>query len=195
MTKLVGLIVVCSPRYLLISLLVLYFVCEGARVGKHDLRLKLMRKRLSRRVQHEVEERKKMELRQKMTRTIRSPEGPHRGNLRHIPPTKRTNGLLMMDPLRSHSSWALDGLRPESSDRGRRTSPPRNIDELRIMSSARSMDASRTGRLVGGDVSDPSRSKHPTAITMRSTLDADKPVRELLPASGGALRSSYMVET
>ncbi|KAA8530277.1 hypothetical protein F0562_004986 [Nyssa sinensis] len=166
---------------------------DDTRVGQSDLRFKLMRKRQSRRIRREVEERKKMDLREKMSKTRRSPE---HSLLRHIP---SAGELLRVDSLRkSYPSYYVDGLRPRSPDRflkaSREISPPRNIDELRRMPSTRPIDASRTGRILGKDVLDPSRPLGPTPITVRAAIDVGKPFAGLPLANGSMPKSSYIGE-
>uniref|UniRef100_A0A5B6YM19 SAM domain-containing protein n=1 Tax=Davidia involucrata TaxID=16924 RepID=A0A5B6YM19_DAVIN len=168
---------------------------DDARVGQSDLRLKLMRKKQSRQIRNEVEEWKKMDLREKMSKTIRSPE---QSLLRRNPPTRSAGELLRVDPLRkSYSSYYVDGLRPRSPDRVPKTSrgisPPRNIDELWRIPSTRPIDASRTGRMLSNDVLDPSRPLGHAPITARAALDAGKSVTGLPLATGSMPKSSYIV--
>uniref|UniRef100_A0A5B6YL20 SAM domain-containing protein n=1 Tax=Davidia involucrata TaxID=16924 RepID=A0A5B6YL20_DAVIN len=169
---------------------------DDARVGQSDLRLKLMRKKQSRQIRNEVEEWKKMDLREKMSKTIRSPE---QSLLRRNPPTRSAGELLRVDPLRkSYSSYYVDGLRPRSPDRVPKTSrgisPPRNIDELWRIPSTRPIDASRTGRMLSNDVLDPSRPLGHAPITARAALDAGKSVTGLPLATGSMPKSSYIGE-
>ncbi|KAK4393034.1 hypothetical protein Sango_1774200 [Sesamum angolense] len=62
---------------------------DDSRLDPKDLRLKLTRKRISRRIELENEQRKKVELHEKVSRAIRSLESPDRSLLRNIPSSSR----------------------------------------------------------------------------------------------------------
>ncbi|CAK9161280.1 unnamed protein product [Ilex paraguariensis] len=169
---------------------------NDAQIGRNDLRLKLMRKRTSRRIQREIEERTRIELREKMSRPIQSTVGPERGLLRNLPPTRGNDDFLPMDSLRrSYASQTSDGLTSKSSDRFQKAniemSPPRNVNQVHRMSSGRPIDDTRTGQLMCSDLLQPSRPKDPAPVTMRATLDAGKPASKLPPAGLSVPRSSY----
>jgi hypothetical protein len=137
-------------------------------------------------MQQEAEE-KKVERRQTISRTIRLPERPEQENLRQISAKRRGDGMVMMDPVRSYSSWAGEG-NPDPSNRGKMIM---DVDEFRAMPVVRSSYGPRDNRLGGGDVREPSRSTHPKTINMGRPLTPDNRVSEQLPTSGGAPGSSY----
>ncbi|KAF8399332.1 hypothetical protein HHK36_015197 [Tetracentron sinense] len=186
---------------------------DDARIGPDDLRLKLTRKNISRRIRSNGEEQNNMDLREKISRTVqppmsintrhRMPEPKLTGYRRRIPPTRSADDLLQMDSLRkSYSDWTLDGLRGRSPGRilgtSRGLSPQRNMDELRQFPSIRPIDASRPDPYMRRDVHvlNSSRPTGPTHFMMKSTvpLEAAKPVTRLPPPSGIIQKSSYMGE-
>ncbi|XP_059670224.1 uncharacterized protein LOC132315827 [Cornus florida] len=165
-----------------------------ARIGQSDLRLKLMRKKLSRQLRNEVDERKKVESRERISRTIRSQERSH---LRRISPTRSASELQPVDSFRKYYSYNADGLRSRSPYRdlkvSRGISPPRNIDELRQVPLTRPYDASRTApRIMGNDAFYSSRPTGTVPTTART--DAGKPAAGLPPVSGRMPKISYMGE-
>lgn len=179
---------------------------DGPRIGKNDLRLKLMRKKISRGARGDVEQRGKMDLREKLSRVV---QAPVRGNMqqhrpepresglwRRVPPRQSPDDLRREDSLRrSYSSWTMDGLRPRSPSRmlnmSRRMSPPRNMDEFRQVASIRSIEVSRSGRYLSNEVPQPSRPSGASPITMKASHETSKPGSQLPPANGIILRSSY----
>ncbi|XP_057983496.1 uncharacterized protein LOC131168220 isoform X4 [Malania oleifera] len=123
---------------------------NDARVGRNDLRLKLMQRRLSRQTESDVEEHRRIERREKILRTDRPPmrfnmmqQMPERKEgtfFRRLPRTESADDLLLGQPMRKSSTlWTADGLRHRSPDRIFRTSrglsPPRNVGQLRQMPS------------------------------------------------------------
>lgn len=155
---------------------------HDARVGQNDLRLKLMRKERLKRIQSEVEARKKMYLREKMS--IWSTD---RRQLRHTYPIKRSGEMLQAESLRKpYPSYNGDPLKPRFPERvlkvSRETSPPRHIDELQRFPSRRPSDTSRNGQHLDY-VLYPSRIIGPASVTMGATHDAGKPVTGPPPAS------------
>ncbi|CAL5325193.1 unnamed protein product [Camellia sinensis] len=156
----------CSPDYNRV---------HDARVGRNDLRLKLMRKERLKRIQSEVEARKKMYLHEKMS--IWSTD---RRQLRHTSPIKRSGEMLQAESLRKpYPSYNGDPLKPRFPERvlkvSRETSPPRHIDELQRFPSRRPSDTSRNGQHLDY-VLYPSRIIGPASVTMGATHDAGKPV-------------------
>eukprot|EP00262_Sarcandra_glabra_P019502 TRINITY_DN736_c0_g1_i2.p1 TRINITY_DN736_c0_g1~~TRINITY_DN736_c0_g1_i2.p1 ORF type:complete len:331 (+),score=52.43 TRINITY_DN736_c0_g1_i2:201-1193(+) len=182
---------------------------SNGRVGRDDLRFKLMRKNLSRRTWSDGEEQNDVDLREKLSRTVQFPlridtrkqsipEPKHSSLFRRIPPTRSADDLLHMDSLRkSYSAWTLDGLRHRSPDRtlgaSRGMSPPRHMDEVRQISSIRSVDASRSTPFMTKGAFDVPR---PTPFMTKATvpLEASKPVVRLPPPSGIVQKSAYTGE-
>ncbi|XP_041012805.1 uncharacterized protein LOC121256199 [Juglans microcarpa x Juglans regia] len=124
---------------------------NDVRIGRDDPRFKLMQKNASRRV-HDGDDQKCVDLREKLSKTIRPPlttldsrqrfvEPKDTGFLGRIPSTRSPDDLPRMDSMRaSYSTWTLDHLRRRSPDRAlgigtsRGLSPP-VFDTSRPMSS------------------------------------------------------------
>ncbi|KAL2523457.1 uncharacterized protein Fot_27380 [Forsythia ovata] len=148
-----------------------------------------MHKRISRHMERGMEEHKKMELHEKVSRAIRSLESPKRSLLKNISPTRRRAGT----PLRSsYTSWTLDELRPRFPDRVLRSSSgisaPRNTtDEVQ----RKQNDASKTEHILTSDLLDPSRSRISLPMISRAHVDAGKLVARPPSSSGGISRGLY----
>ncbi|KAF7125057.1 hypothetical protein RHSIM_Rhsim12G0125300 [Rhododendron simsii] len=153
------------------------------RLGKNDLRLKLMRKNLSRQV--ESDKRNGVDLRETLSRVARprpsavggsirqhAPEPtdsrhfvPERKNvsmLGQIPSMRSSEAFLGMDSLRnSYSPWTLDSLRRRSPDRVVRTSrnlsPPRNDEQIGKRPLIRTYDDARRFSYLSRDILEPRR--------------------------------------
>ncbi|XP_043723293.1 uncharacterized protein LOC122670471 [Telopea speciosissima] len=183
---------------------------DDGRIGRDDLRFKLMRKNMSRGSRSENEGHN-MDLRQKLSRTEQSamaathsyqrmPDPKANGLVRRIPPTRSADDLLRMDSLRkSYSSWTLDGLRRRSPERilgtSRGLSPPRSMGDIRQGPSMRPVDASRP-LYMGKDILNTSRSTGPIHYMTKPSvaLDPAKPVARLPPPSGIMQKASYTGE-
>lgn len=183
------------------------------RIGRDDLRFKLVSKSLSRRNSSGGREQHKVDLREKLSRNMQvsprfdarehAPGSRNSGLVRRIPPTRSADDLLQLDSLqKSYSSWTVDGLRHRSPDRRRSSdrllgasrgiSPPRNYSELRHVSSVRPNDASRPTSYVRNGVVDASR---PTFMGKTVvSVDATKPVLRAPPPGGIIQKSSYALE-
>lgn len=168
-----------------------------ARIAASDLRLKLMRKRLSKRIKQEIEERKKIELSEEMSRTIQSSEGHGRSSLRNTPSTTQMESLQS-----SYNSITMNKLRPAYYEGMPRV--PGSIasskcgDEIVRLPLPRTTDASRIDYMARPDLSDFSRSKGPvpmTAVTTstRTSLNASNPAKKILPPVPSMLRSTNPV--
>ena len=196
---------------------------KDARIGKDDLRYKLMQKNVFSRTQSD-DDQKTMDLREKLSRTVRS-SGPLLSNLdaRHrlpdpkdtsilgrIPPTRSADVLHHMDSSRnSFSPWTLDHIRRRSPDRvmssSRGLSPPRNMDNLQRRPLNRTYDDVRTVPYMNKDVIDTPRSvsSSTTFITKSAMLPLSPsptvpaksvvPLMGHLPPSGIVQKSSYVV--
>ncbi|KAF8390346.1 hypothetical protein HHK36_024871 [Tetracentron sinense] len=176
---------------------------DDAKVGRDDLRFKLMRKNISRRRRSDIKDHNNMDLREKLSRTVQSPMNVNTrqrmrqptttGLPRRVPPTRSADDLLQMDSLKkSYSAWTLDGLRRRSPDRtflsSRALSPPMDMHYRRQVPSIRPVDAPRPAPYMRRDVLDP--------FMMKATIpfEATKPVTRLPPPSGIEQKSSYMGE-
>lgn len=160
------------------------------KISGNDLRLKLLRKRMDRKVK--LEQQKRIERWEKMPRTIESSERPEGSLLRNIPPTRRAGEPLQMVSLRSsYSSPYMDRLRPKSQD---------NIHMVSGgVSSARPIDAPRIGYMMRASLLDPSHPKASASMSSvmtsstRASLDMCKPIKEFPSASSSIPRSTYPV--
>lgn len=197
-------------------------VTNDVRVGKDDLRYKLMQKNVFTKAQND-DGRNKIDLREKLSRTAQ-PSGPSIGSFgsqRQMPelksssllgqiPSRSADYLRHMDSSRnSHSAWTLEHIRRRSPDRldhlrsadrvlgtSRGLSPPRNVESLQRRPLNRSLDA-----LMHKDVLDTPRSvTSSTSFMTKPVLPSisAKPVVQLPgqypPASGAMQKNSYPPE-
>ncbi|XP_019183325.1 PREDICTED: uncharacterized protein LOC109178192 isoform X2 [Ipomoea nil] len=134
----------------------------GARIGNNDLRLKLMRKRMSKQIL-ETEERKKKQMQAAMSGIIQSTRQYERIRSTDTPLPRRVPS---------------DGLRTRSPNRAlkdsREVASSRNINEFQRVPLTRPVDATRTVRLMGSDPVNPSRSNFP-APTMLGVANGSVP--------------------
>ncbi|XP_021605051.1 uncharacterized protein LOC110609626 isoform X2 [Manihot esculenta] len=192
---------------------------EDVRVGKDDLRFKLMQKNVCRRSQNDYNQ-KAMDLREKLSRAVHSsvppvstldarrhmPDSKDASVLSRIPPTRSTDSLPRIDSSRnSYSPWTLDHIRRRSPDRiiggSRGLSPPGNVEELQRRQLNRTGDNARTVSYMNKDVLDASRPvSSSTTYMTKSALPAvsSKPAVPLLgqlpPSSGILQKSPYVSE-
>ncbi|XP_073126220.1 uncharacterized protein [Henckelia pumila] len=122
-----------------------------------DLRLKLTCKRISRRMELEIEKRKMAGRREKVPRAVRALESPERSLLTKIPSSSGAAEPPAMDSISSsYTSRATNGARSNSPERFAKYSggfpiPRYAVDQLPYVSSNRHMDASRTAQFSIGD--------------------------------------------
>ncbi|XP_021613763.1 uncharacterized protein LOC110615883 isoform X2 [Manihot esculenta] len=194
---------------------------EDGRIGKDDLRFKLMQKNVTRRAQRDYGK-KNMDLREKLSRTVHQHSGPPPSTvdtLQHMPDPKNTSILGRLPPARSvdnlpridsstssYSPWTLDHIRRRSPDRiigsSRGLSPPRNVGELQRRPLSRTLDDGITVPYMNKDVLDASRPVSSSTPFMSKTVlpaVATKPTAPLLgqlpPSASGILqKSSYAAE-
>lgn len=105
----------CTPElffFVLMPSLGIKLDLEYLQVDPKDLRLKLICKRISRHIEHRIEEHEKMELHEKVLRAIRSLESSERSIVKDISQTTREAGT----PRSSYASWTLDGPSPRFLD-------------------------------------------------------------------------------
>lgn len=194
------------------------------RLGKHDLRFKLMRKNVIRQV--ESDPRNGVDLRETLSRAVRPssmsgsiqqhpPEPidsrhfvPQRKDvsiLGQIPSMRSANAFPQMGSLRnSYSPWTLDSLRQRSPDRvicsSRNLSPPRNHEQIGKRPLIRTYDDARTASYTSRDILEPRRPIGTTPYMTRPTVASAsvKPVAPLPapppPSSGIVQKSSYTVQ-
>lgn len=178
-----------------------YDVSGGAKISGNDLRLKLLRKRMDKKVN--LEQQKRIEQWEKMPRTIQSSEWPEGSLPRNIPPSRRAGESQQMESLRSsYSSPYMDRLRPKSQDSIPRISggmsSSRSIEVLRLPPS-RPIDAPRIGYMMHGNLLDPSYPKASSSMSVmtsstRTSLDMCKSIKEFPSASSTLPRSTYPEE-
>lgn len=178
----------------------------GRRVGRDDLRYKLLHKSISKRTDT-VSDQRNVDLREKLS--SRNYHGPLRfdaqqhvpvsrgsGLARQIPPTRNVEDLCRLDPLRKSYSFSSDRQRNRSPDRilgaSRGMSPPRAYDDMRHTPSMRSADVPRP-LYITRSVADVSRPE-PLARKATVSVETAKPVMRAPPASGSIQKTSYMPE-
>ncbi|MCE0481669.1 hypothetical protein HAX54_039599 [Datura stramonium] len=168
---------------------------NDARVGKNDLRLKLMHRRRQKEILLQIEERKK-EQRKRMTGSVQSAEQSHRRLVTSSQPLSGASELLQIETIRSsYASQTAGGVRPRSPNRlakdSKEVSYSRNITAAQHVPLLRPAEASRMIRMVGNNLVDPSQLKGLTPVTMRSALAARNLLSGLPSANGSILQSSY----
>ncbi|KAG8384781.1 hypothetical protein BUALT_Bualt04G0154200 [Buddleja alternifolia] len=167
---------------------------DDTRTGAKDLRMKLMRKRMSKRMELEDEECKKVELHEKVSRAIESLDKSLLGSR---PSLRRAAEQSQLESMRSpYPSWTSYGARVRSPERIPRfssgISTPRGvIDEQPQVQTMRQIDASRTGLVFMSDPLESSRPKVPLPTTSLRPLDAGKMVTGHPTANGDMARPAY----
>ncbi|KAA8533086.1 hypothetical protein F0562_033381 [Nyssa sinensis] len=194
------------------------------RLGKDDLRFKLMQRNGFRRVQSDGQN--GLDLRDTLSRGVRPtsttlstrqrmpepndarqrmPERKDGSILGQIPSTRSADALPQMDSLRnSYSPWTLDRLRRRSPDgllgTSRGLSPPRKEEELLKRPMIRTYDNGRTVSYMSKDILEPSRPMGTTTFMMKSTVPAGSvkpvaPLRAPPPLPSNTMpKSSYVVD-
>ncbi|CAM8992147.1 unnamed protein product [Rhodiola kirilowii] len=174
-------------------------------IGKNDLRLKLLRKKRSLQIQHDAEELRKIDLREKLhrplslSRTIRvMPRQLSRPTESSIPkhrspPRSSDTSRFVESSRRPYSSWELDELRQRSPERisgpTRGLLPPRISSHMREDPSLRSADIFRSRQVRDGDVLLNYRPTGPASLPSRAAPESSQPVRQL-PSSTSLVRPS-----
>ncbi|XP_061355500.1 uncharacterized protein LOC133300027 isoform X2 [Gastrolobium bilobum] len=188
---------------------------DDGRIGKDDLRLKLMQKSAFRRAESNGNKRQ-MDLREKLSKAVHPPtnsvnskqhvpEPRETSLLRQIPSARSSDELMRVESMRSsYSPWTLDHIRRRSPDGFPSTSqvisPSRNVEDLRRRPLNRTFDGVRSVSYVTRDVLEASRP--PTTATAsfmsRPTISTLPPVTakphlgQLPPSSSVAQRASYV---
>ncbi|KAJ0037946.1 hypothetical protein Pint_23078 [Pistacia integerrima] len=188
---------------------------DDVSIGKNDLRFKLMQKNVVRQARSD-DDRKFMDLREKLSRTSqpplskldsrqRMPESKESSILGRIPLTRSADDLPQMSSSRnSYSAWTLDHIRRRSPERifgsSRGLSPPRNVEHLQRRPLSRTYDDVRTVPYMSKDVHNAPRPVSSAPYMTKPALPSGSakpvpPVPQLLgqlPSSTGP-KSSYMV--
>ncbi|KAJ1389898.1 hypothetical protein SESBI_37905 [Sesbania bispinosa] len=191
---------------------------DDGRIGKDDLRLKLMQKSASRRADSNGNKRH-VDLREKLSKAVhpltdslnskqRMPEPRETSMMRQIPSARSSDDLMRIESMRSsYSPWTLDHIRQRSPDQfpstSRGISPQRNVGDLQRRPLNRSYDGVRSVPYAARDVLETSRppSTTPASFMSRSTITTLPPVTakpvashpgQLPPSSSVAQRASYV---
>ncbi|KAK9276551.1 hypothetical protein L1049_006085 [Liquidambar formosana] len=185
---------------------------DDLRIGKDDLRYKIMQKSVIRQAQSD-DGQKVMDLREKLSRTVQSPSSSldtrqrmpdtrDTGILARIPPTRSADNLPRMDPLRnSYSAWTLDHLRRRSPDgslgTSRGLSPQRKVEDIQKRPLIRTYEDIRSVPYTSKDVLDSTRPmSNQGFLTQATALNSSaKPAAplaaQLPPPSGVVQKSTY----
>lgn len=188
---------------------------DDVRIGKDDLRLKLMRKNGSKGAHHN-DDRKFGDLRDKLRKMARPsipsldsrqrlPEPKENGFLERIPSARSADDLSKMDSHRnSYSPWTADPLRRRSPDRmpstSRGLSSQRNVEEIQRRPLNRTLDDVRSIPYMSKDAIETPRLMGTVGFTSNSPLPPGplKPVApqmSQLPPVGSIMpKSSYLVD-
>ncbi|KAL5761963.1 hypothetical protein ACOSP7_018227 [Xanthoceras sorbifolium] len=191
---------------------------DDVRIGKGDLRFKLMQKNVGKRGQSD-DDRNFLDLREKLSRTgqpphssldtrQRLPESKETSIMGRIPLTRSVDDLRQMSSTRSsYSPWTLDHIRRRSPERilgtSRAVSPPRNVGELQSRPVSRTFDDVRMVQYMSKDVPSTQRSVSTSAYMTNPTLPTGSakpappapPLRSQLPPPTGIVQgSSYTGE-
>ncbi|XP_019424107.1 PREDICTED: uncharacterized protein LOC109333210 isoform X2 [Lupinus angustifolius] len=191
---------------------------DDERIGKDDLRLKLMQKSASRRGESNGDK-GHMDLREKLSKPTHPmktifdrkqivPEPRETSMLRQISSARSSNDVMRMESMRSsYSPWTLDHIRRKSPDEfantSRGISPQRNVEDLQRRPLNRTYDGVRSVPYAARDVLETSRppSSASAPFMSRSTMSTLPPVTakpvqshpgQLPPSSSVAQRAPYM---
>lgn len=183
---------------------------QDVRIGKDDLRFKLMQKNAFRRAQSDDDDQRRGDLREKLSKAVqrpvpsldsrsrqRLPEPIESGFFGRLPSTRSADVLPRgpatrsaddfphMDSLRnSYSPWTLDHLRRRSPERVQVTyrglSPQRNVEDLQRMPLNRTYDDVRSVPYMNKDVLDATRPASAAAF-MSNTALPPAPAKHMAP--------------
>ncbi|XP_004504506.1 uncharacterized protein [Cicer arietinum] len=193
---------------------------DDGRIGKDDLRVKLMQKSASRMAESNGNKRH-VDLREKLSKTAhhspnsftskqRMPEPRETSLFRSVPSARSSDDLMRVESMRSnYTPWTLDQIRKRSPDgfpsTSRAISPQRNVGDLQRRPLNRTYDGVRPLTYVGRDVLDASRPPNaaPSSFMSRSTVSTLPPVTakpvtshpvQLPPSSSVAQRAPFVGE-
>ncbi|CAK8536947.1 unnamed protein product [Lathyrus sativus] len=167
---------------------------DDRRIGKDDLRLKLMQKSASRRTEGNGNKRN-IDLREKLSKIAhpptnsfnskqRMPEPRDASLYRPVPSARSSDDLMRMESMRSsYSPWTLDQIRQRSPDgfpsSSRGISPQRNVGDPQRRPLNRTYDGIRPVSYAGRDVLETSRppsAAAPSSFMSRSAMLSLPPV-------------------
>ncbi|CAI8587687.1 unnamed protein product [Vicia faba] len=166
---------------------------DDRRIGKDDLRLKLMQKSAGKRTESNGNKRN-VDLREKLSKTAypptnsfnskqRMPEPRETSSYRLVPSARSSEDLMRMESMRSsYSPWTLDQIRQRSPDgfpsSSRGISPQRNVGDPQRRPLNRTYDGVRPVSYAGRDVLETSRppSAAPSSFMSRSGISSLPPV-------------------
>ncbi|KAI6685871.1 hypothetical protein NL676_031784 [Syzygium grande] len=168
---------------------------DDMRIGKGDLRFKLMQKNSSRRTLSD-DECDAVDLREKLSKTVHTPaaaldsrqrmhERKDDSFLGRIPPSRSTNHLRQAEPLRrSYPSLGLENLRRRSPERyvasSRGLSPRRSPEDVHRRLPMRTSDEVRSIAYMRKDMLDPSR---PMSSSVPYVANSTRPSTSVRPAA------------
>ncbi|KAK7309525.1 hypothetical protein RJT34_06324 [Clitoria ternatea] len=193
---------------------------DDGRIGKDDLRLKLMRKSASRQNDSNGSKRH-VDLREKLTKAVHPPANSYNAKqsvpesretslMRQTPSARSSDDLLRMESMRSsYSPWTLEHIRRRSPDgfpsTSRGISPQRDVQDLQRRPLNRTYDGVRSVPYVARDVLETSRPPVSASASLmsRSTMSTLPPVTASAkpvvshpgqhpPSSSVAQRASYV---
>uniref|UniRef100_A0A2P2K682 Uncharacterized protein LOC8280587 isoform X1 n=1 Tax=Rhizophora mucronata TaxID=61149 RepID=A0A2P2K682_RHIMU len=177
---------------------------NGSKMARNDLRLKLMRKRLSKHVQNAVEEHEMQGQHNKLSKSIQPAASSHmlaqssKTNRSNIPreitnDMRHDNSLGMI-----YTSQSMGGSRARSPDRTWKSSsgflPPRIYGEVHQVPVMRAADIPRSGHFFSNEVPNAPRPTSSASIVMKPTSQSASLVTRAPPPSGIVKNVSYMGE-
>lgn len=192
---------------------------DDRRIGKDDLRMKLIQKSASRRTESNDGSKRNIDLREKLSKTAhpptnnfnpkqRMPEPRETSMFRPVSSARSSDDIMRMESMRSsYSPWTLDQIRQRSPDgfpsTSRGISPQRNVGDLQGRPVNRTYDGGRPVPYAGRDVHETSRppSAAPSSFMSRPTISTLPPVtakpvashpRQLPPSSSVAQRAPFV---
>ncbi|XP_065878299.1 uncharacterized protein [Euphorbia lathyris] len=152
---------------------------NGSQIDKNDLRLKLMRKRLSKNIQ-KIDERGTSSNKKPLKNS--QPRISYRNYmLPHGPEANVLAGSRVRSPNQILKGYG-------------RLSPPRNFDEIRKVPSLRTADVYRGRQFLSDEITDASRLAGSPHVIMKTSSQAGNPVTRVAPRSRIMQSVSHMQE-
>ncbi|WCJ20903.1 Sterile alpha motif (SAM) domain-containing protein [Euphorbia peplus] len=176
---------------------------NGSKIDKNDLRLKLMRRRLSKNVQN-IDERGTKDLNKKPLRITNShlPQGPEANASNFSRKIMRQETADELQTIESsdkfYSYQVFSGPRARSPNQSLKgygwVSPPRNFVETWKVPPMRTADVYRGRQFFSDEIIDASRLPGSPHVIMKTTSQAGYPVTRVAPRSGIMHPESHMGE-